>query len=98
VEDAYFGPIVNVLREEAELSEEASQSSKEKQHQIKMVRARLFQLDHSLLFRNDTQALCHPVDMWSDVMLEAHNSALGGGHQRAETMGAAIALRCHWPN
>jgi hypothetical protein len=37
VEDGYFGPIVNVLCEEAEVSEEASQHSKEKHYPKNMV-------------------------------------------------------------
>ena len=37
VEDAYFGPIVNVLREEAEVSEEASPLLKEKHHRKHLV-------------------------------------------------------------
>ena len=80
VEDAYFGPIVNVLRKEAEVSEVVSQRLKEKHHQKNMVPARLFLLDRSLLFRRDTGALCIPTDMCSDVISEAHDSPLGGGH------------------
>jgi hypothetical protein len=42
VEGAYFDPIVNVLREEGEVTEEAPQRLKDKNHRKNMVRARLF--------------------------------------------------------
>jgi len=93
VEDAYFGPIVNVLRKEAEVSEVVSQRLKEKHHRKNMVRARLFRLDRGLVFRRDPGALCILTDMRSDVISEAHDSPLGGGHQGAEKTAAAIASR-----
>jgi len=98
VEGAYFGPIVNLLRKEAEVSEEWSQRLKEKHHRKNMVWSRLFRLDCGLPFRRDTGALCIPTDMRSDVILEAHDSPLGGGHQGAEKTAAAIASWCYWPH
>jgi len=102
VEDAYFGPIVNVLRKEANGTEgaecRASQRSKEKHHLEYMLRARLFPLDRSLLFRRDTAALCIPSDMRSDVISEANDYPLGCGHQGAEKTVAAIASPLYWPH
>jgi hypothetical protein len=98
VEDAYFGPIVNVLREEANVSGEASQRSKEKHHRKHMVRARLFRLDRGLLFCRDTGALCILTDMRRDFISEAHDSPLGGGHQGVEKTAAAIASQFYWPH
>jgi transposase InsO family protein len=102
VEDAYFGPIVDVLREEAEITDDADNQAtrrlKEKHHRKNIVRARLFRLDHGLLFRRDTGTLCIPSDMRSDVISEAHDSPLGGGHQGAEKTAATTASRFYWPH
>jgi hypothetical protein len=98
VEDTYFGPIFDVLREEADVTEEASQRSKARHHRKNMVRARLFRLDRGLLPLRYTGALCILADMRSDVISEAHDSPLGGGHQGDEKTAAAIASRFYRPN
>jgi len=49
-------------------------------------------MDCGLLFRKDTVALSIPLDTRSDVISEAHDSPLGGGHQGAEITAAAFAL------
>jgi len=101
VEDAYFGPIVNILREEADVPEEAEsrayQHSKKKHHRKNIMRPRLFRMDRGLLFFKDTVPLCITLDTRSDVISEAHDSPLGGGHQGAEKTAAAIASRFYWP-
>jgi len=97
VEDASFGPIVKVLCEEADGTEEPgnreSQQLQENHHRKNMIRARWFRLDHGLHFRRDTGALCIQLDMRSDLISEAHNSPLGRGHQGAAKTAAAIASR-----
>ena len=66
VEDAYFGPLVNVLREEANPTEEAenweSQRSKEIPHRNNMVQVRLFGLDCGLHFAG---ILGHSASRWT---------------------------------
>ena len=88
VEDVYFGPIVYVFWEGADVTKEAgnraSQYSKKQHHRKNMVQARLFRLDCGHHFRTDTGALHIPLHMWSNVILEAHDSQLGGSHQGAE--------------
>jgi len=95
VEDAYFSPIVNVLHKEAKVTEEvvnlASQCSKGKLHRNSVVGARLFPLNRRLHCHRYTGVLCILLVMQSDVISEAYNSPLGGGHQGAEKTAAAIA-------
>ena len=62
------------------------------------MRARLFRLDCDLLFRSDTWALCILLDMQSDIILEARDAPLGGGHPGAGIPAATIASRFYWPH
>jgi len=63
-----------------------------------MAQPTLLREDRGILFQGDTVALCNTLDMQSDVISEAHDSPLGGGHQRAQKMAATIASRFDWPH
>ena len=64
MEDEYLSPIVKVLRDEANVTEEAanqaSQRSKEQHYQKNMGQARLFGLAGGNRCGRDTGALCIP--------------------------------------
>jgi len=95
LENTYFGPIVNVLHKKPYITEEAqngvSQHLNQTHHMKNMVPAGRFRLDRGNLCRSDGGRLCIPLDMWSAVLSEAHDSLLPGGKQVAEKSVAAMA-------
>jgi len=99
VEDTNFCPFINLLHEEAKVTNQAghqvSLHTLDKHHRKNLVWARLFQPDQSLLFCRDTVALFIPLDMRSHVILEAHDSMLGRMRQEAEKTAPANASKFH---
>jgi len=57
-----------------------------------------YSLQDGLLYHKPSEGkLCIPKSLRSDVIREAHDAILGGGHVGIEKTTAAVSARYHWP-
>jgi len=92
-EDVILGPVFEYLRD--------GQSSGKKDNKRTCrtkERAKSYSLQDGLLYHKPSGGkLCIPKSLRSDVIREAHDAILGGGHVGIEKTAAAVSARYHWP-
>jgi len=94
-ENAIFGPVVHYLRDP---SEKDNKNTDTKQRRRIKERAKAYTLEEGLLFHAPSGGkLCIPKSLRSDVIREAHDAILGGGHMGTAKTAAAVGSRYHWP-
>jgi transposase InsO family protein len=92
-EDAVLGPVLQVLQplDDDTTRPKATRRARE--------RAKGYYLDDGLLFhRASGNKLCIPTPLRADVLREAHDATLGGGHVGVAKTVAAVSARYFWPN
>ena len=95
-EDAIFGPVVHYLSDPSEKDNKKNTDTKQRRR-IKE-RAKAYTLEEGLLFHAPSGGkLCIPKSLRSDVIREAHDAILGGGHMGTAKTAAAVGSRYHWP-
>jgi len=95
VEDAIFGPVLQYLKDDMEAG--SGKLDTKQKRRIKE-RAKAYMLEEGLLYHKPSGGkLCIPKIMRADVIREAHDAILGGGHIGIAKTAAAVASRYHWP-
>jgi transposase InsO family protein len=95
-QDVVFADILEHLQGSA--AREGSQPADTKKSRRIRERAKGYLLRDGLLFhRASGEKLCIPRVLQADVIREAHDAILGGGHVGVEKTAAAVASRYHWP-
>jgi len=95
VEDAIFGPVLQYL---SNTDEKENKKASSKQTRRIQERAKSYTLEEGLLFHKPSGGkLCIPKSMRADVVREAHNAILGGGHSGIAKTAAAVGSRYYWP-
>jgi len=95
VEDAIFGPVLQYL---SNTGEKENKKASSKQTRRIQERAKSYTLEEGLLFHKPLGGkLCIPKSMRADVVREAHDAILGGGHSRITKTAAVVGSRYYWP-
>lgn len=95
-QDVIFGPVLEYLQRDADEQETVRETTK-KTRRVKE-RAKSYSLQDGLLYHKPSGGkLCIPKNMRADVIREAHDAILGGGHIGVEKTAAAVTSRYHWP-
>jgi hypothetical protein len=95
-QDVVFGPILELLQG-GEVGRDIK-ISKDKKTRRTRERAKAYFLQDGLLFhRASGGTLCIPHSQRQDVIREAHDAILGGGHAGIEKTAAAVSSRYYWP-
>jgi transposase InsO family protein len=95
-EDAVLGPVLEVLQPQD--SDDSDDVRKPKATRRARERAKGYYMDDGLLFhRASGNKLCIPQPLRADVLREAHDATLGGGHVGIAKTVAAVADRYFWP-
>jgi hypothetical protein len=96
VQDVLFGPVLEHLQSGG-IGRDIRATSNRKTRRIRE-RAKAYFLQDGLLYhRASGGKLCIPKVLRPDVIREAHDAILGGGHVGIEKTAAAVASRYHWP-
>jgi transposase InsO family protein len=91
-EDLIFGPVLEYL-DGKELDRPKTKKGRRTRE-----RAKAYLLQDGLLYHKPSGGkLCIPANLRSDVIREAHDAILGGGHAGIEKTVAAVTSRYHWP-
>jgi len=91
-EDLVFSPV------QEHLNDKGSETPKTKKAWRTRERAKSYVLQDGLLYHKQSGGkLCIPDNLRSDVIREAHDVILGGGHAGIEKTIAAVASQYHWP-
>ena len=78
-------------------SEKDDKNPDTKQRRPIKERAKAYTLEQGLLYHRPSGGkLCIPKSLRSDVIREAHDAILGGGHIRTAKKAAAVGSRYHW--
>jgi len=94
-EDAIFGPVVHYLSDQSEKDNKKNTDAKQR-WRIKE-RAKAYTLKEDLLFHTPSGGmLCIPKSLRSDVIREAHDPILGGGHMGTAKTAAVVGSQYHW--
>jgi len=95
VEDAIFGPVLQYL---SNTNEKENKKASSKQTRRIQERAKSYTLEEGLLFHKPSGGkLCIPKSMRADVVREAHDAILGGGHSGIAKTAAAVGSQYYWP-
>jgi len=95
VEDAIFGPVLQYL---SNTDEKEKKKASSKQARRIQERAKSYTLEEGLLFHKPSGGkLCIPKSMRADVVREAHDAILGGGHSGIAKTAAAVGSWYYWP-
>jgi len=95
-QDITFAPILEHLQNSG-IGRDITATKDKKSRRIRE-RAKGYILRDGLLFhRASGEKLCIPRVLQADVIREAHDAILGGGHAGVEETAAAVASRYHWP-
>jgi len=91
-EDLVFSPVLE------HLNDKGGETPRTKKARRTRERAKSYLLQDGLLYHKPSGGkLCIPDNLRSDVIREAHDAILGGGHAGIEKTIAAVASRYHWP-
>jgi len=91
-EDLVFGPVLE------HLNDKGGETPRTKKARRTRETAKSYLLQDGLLYHKPSGGnLCIPDNLRSDVIREAHDAILGGGHAGIEKTIAAVASRYHWP-
>jgi len=94
-EDAIFGPVLQYL---SNIDKKENKKASSKQTCRIQERAKSYTLEEGLLFHKPSGGkLCIPKSMRADVVPEAHDAILGGGHSGIAKTAAAVGSRYYWP-
>jgi transposase InsO family protein len=97
-EDLIFGPVLDHLRMD-DTDNQATCTGNTKKYRRTRERAKSYLLQDGLLYHKPSGGkLCIPKSLQADVIREAHDAILGGGHVGVEKTAAAVAARYHWPS
>jgi transposase InsO family protein len=102
LQDDVFGPVLEHLTEAALHHDDdaVKYDRKADSRAARRVRerAKSYSLDDGLLFHKPSGGkLCIPRGLRADVIREAHDAILGGGHTGVVKTAAAVSSRYHWP-
>jgi len=94
-EDAIFGPVLQYL---SNTNEKEKKKASSKQTRRIQERAKSYTLEEGLLFHKPSGGkLCIPKSMRADVVREAHDAILGGGHSGIAKTAAVVGSQYYWP-
>jgi len=95
VDDAIFGPVLQYLSNTDEKENKKASSTQTRRIQE---RAKSYTLEEGLLFHKPSGGkLCIPKSMRAEVVREAHDAILGGGHSGIAKTAAMVGSRYYWP-
>jgi len=96
-EDAIFGRVRQCLNENTSTGNENKKVDSKQNRRVKE-RAKSYTLEEGLLYHKPSGGkLCIPQPLRADVIREAHDAILGGGHSGIAKIAAAVGSRYHWP-
>jgi len=94
--DVVFGPVLDHLQS-VDTGEVTTKLNTKTTRRVRE-RAKSYILENGLLYHRPSGGkLCIPKSLRADVIREAHDAILGGGHIGAEKTMAAVTARYHWP-
>jgi len=94
-EETIFGPVLEYLSNSNENEDKKTSS---KQSRRVKERAKSYTLEEGLLYHKRSGGrLCIPKFLRTDVIREAHDAILGGGHGSIAKTAAAVGSRYYWP-
>ena len=96
-QDPVFGPVLEHLNRRDDAGKDDRKVDNRTARRVKE-RAKSYLLEDGLLFYTPSGGkLCIPRALRADVIREAHDAILGGGHTGVVKTAAAVSSRYHWP-